>query len=58
MLSLLAKIKGGSSPSGGKRIFGSRQKFMTAGVARGSKNWPSENFVYIVHSASRNLNFN
>ena len=48
MLSLSAKTKG----------VGHQMEKKTHGVARGSKNWPSDNFAHIVHSTSRTLNFN
>ena len=56
---LSKKIKGGGRwPSGGKRTFLGRQKFLADGVAGKSKNWPSANFAHIVPSTSRNLDSN
>ena len=43
MPSLSAKTKrGGRVPSRGKRSFGGRQKFLTGGLAGGSKIWPGD----------------
>ena len=56
MRSLSKKIKGHQVPE--KRNFLGRQKFLSNGMARGSKNCPSFKFDHIVDSTSRNLNFN
>ena len=59
MRSLSKKIKGGAGhqvPK--KRNLVGRQKFLADGVAGGYKNRPSDNFDHIVHSTSRNCNFN
>ena len=39
---IIGENKGGASPSGGKRSFLSKQKFLADGVAGSSKIWPGD----------------
>ena len=56
---IIKKNKGGAGHQVPKKHnFLRRQKFLADGMAGVPKNRPSDNFDHIVHSTSRNLNFN